>query len=1015
MEKIYDISFIENFTVMGLLFNHDQIEELLLKYPPLIALPKTTLIVEGQASRHLIFSINEAFYVNSSMTVSSDVPLAPGRSFNLYSLLRGFPFQYNLCTKNETLYFQLPWHEIQNRIDSLPSLKKYLLMMTEREDFKILAKDCDHAGCSKEFRLAFLGSLEEVKMAPHTWLAKQDETVIEPFILLEGIVQASKTIGGKRVQSHWKLPLRSWTNWTEASANLAGRFSLRSQSNISLFKLPAKIQRQLKDEFPDDFQKYTNWITNSGLVDNETLENETDVDVDLNEILENSPTTKFQWWKKFPFVMQNDQMDCGPACLAMISCFYGKELPLQFWRSQLSTNREGTSLFDIAVVAEKNGLISHAFEAENLSAIDSATLPVIVLRKYHYMVLYKIAKDYVVVGDSGYGIKKMTHHEFHQGFEQVYLFMRPTAEFSEHTVESEPNSHFFKLGMVFKNEILLALACSIFLVCISLAPPILTQTLLDDVIGTKDTDLLKIILGGFFGFIIFNQMMTWARAYYVNYISSKFDFLAKSSFVQKMLSLPYQYFATRHVGDFTRRLQEFEKVRSFITNTGITLLLNFFSLIIYFCALFLYNYKIGLLALVLAPPFLFISMAFSRKLTTLYSETFTSMSDQDSYITDVIKGIQSIKSMGAELSARRRFEERLAKTLKSRYRFQLTGVMLVGFVDMYFYLVKYGMMGFTVYLAMHRELTPGQVVALSMIISQVLEPFEKMAYQWSDFQEVKAVLSRLNDVFLATSENASSLKLGQKHDHFHGEIEFKDVWFKYGGEGSDWILKGVSFRIEAGENLAIVGPSGSGKSTIVQLLVRMYTPNKGQIFIDGKDYREYDLNWLREKIGLITQESHLFACSIEENLTFPFGEIEAEKMQKAAEIADASNFIEKKSGHYKHLVPSGGYGFSGGEKQRLTLARTLYKNPSLLILDEATSALDGISEKTFLKNIHMWSKDKTIISIAHRFSTVKYSNLVLVLNEGRLVALGTHDELAQTCALYQELFAETLQQSRDAA
>ena len=300
-------------------------------------------------------------------------------------------------------------------------------------------------------------------------------------------------------------------------------------------------------------------------------------------------------------------------------------------------------------------------------------------------------------------------------------------------------------------------------------------------------------------------------------------------------------------------------------------------------------------------------------------------------------------------------------------------------------------------------LTAGQIVALSMFVAHTIKPFEGVAQAWSSIQQIQSTLARLNEILLASPE-ASARPRGLRKTKLAGDIEFRDVYFRMGGESSDWILKGISFKIEAGQNVAIVGPSGSGKSTLANLIVRLFEVTQGQILIDGRDIRDYDLRWLRAQIGFLHQASNLFHGSIADNIGFRSPTLNFDRLEKSAELAKAQAFIEKKPFGYGTLLNHGGLGLSGGEKQRIALARMLYGEPSLFCLDEATAALDSLTESSFLKDFKAATTGKTILNIAHRPSTVMMSEFALILKDGHIAGFGTHEQLNAKNGLYQSLF-----------
>jgi subfamily B ATP-binding cassette protein HlyB/CyaB len=618
-------------------------------------------------------------------------------------------------------------------------------------------------------------------------------------------------------------------------------------------------------------------------------------------------------------------------------------------------------------------------------------------------VIYARNGNKITIGDPGSGIIELSIDDFMDGFENAVLLLKPGPEFFKIDISQRGSSHYFQLLKGYGREALLVILCSCLLTVFSLFPPILSQLILDEVLSKKDTKLLFVVLGAGIVVAVSRGFLSWIRAYYLAYITTKFDFKASTGFIRKMFSLPYSFFSTRHVGVFTRRLSEMERVRTFFTNTLITVAVDLATLVFYAIILFYYSPKIAIATFCLAPVLVGISMFFGKRLRKAYSQSFLVRTEVESLLTDQIKGIGTIKTMGAELPARWRYEEKLVNALKADYSFSLNSQALNATAETYNQIARFLLMGYSAYLGITGELSPGQVVALSMIVSSVIDPFNSLAHAWSGVQEIRIILDRLNDIFLAPSEAADKQKKLTK-EKLSGEVEFRDVWFRYGGDSSDWVLQGLSFKIQAGQNVAIVGESGSGKSTIAYLLSRMYEPQKGQILIDGRDIRDYDLQWLRTQVGLLHQESNLFHGSVAENIAFGKPRFESYAVENAAKMADASDFIEKKPNGYAYQISHGGIGLSGGEKQRISLARTIFTGASLLVLDEATSALDGISEKKLLESIKNNFHGMTILSIAHRYTTVKMSDFALVIAKGRCMGFGTHEHLSRDSLVYARLF-----------
>ncbi len=742
---------------------------------------------------------------------------------------------------------------------------------------------------------------------------------------------------------------------------------------------------------------------------NEDIDEDEDIIESLTQLFPNIPDVKKKKFLfQYPFVPQNNQMDCGPACLAMVSKYFGRDVPLAHWREWTDTNRDGTSLFDLARTSEEKGFIAHSISVENISDIETPLLPCICLNKAHFVVVYAIKKDSVVFGDPSIGIREMPLSEFDNDFSGALLLLKPSESFFEHEVPQKKYMRYASFLNGLTKEIGLILVSSITLTFLSLFSPLLSQVIIDDVLSRKDGRLLGIALVLIVIVVLMQNFIQWVREYYVHFLSMRFDFNATVIFLRKTFSLPYSFFAKHHIGDFTRRLSELERLRAYFTDNILNIALELFTLFIYGGVLFLYSWKIGLLALLLAPLLMLISFVFSSRLSRLYGETFEGRAKQDGLFTDQIRGIKTLKALKYEVPSRWRFEEKLITTLKSRHKFLMTGASLRALAGSYNQILRFGIMGIAAYLAIDGQMTPGQVVAISLIASRFIDPFFSLANSWASLQEIKTVVARLNDVFLTTSEKVDE-GYSKEVKPFEGRIEFQDVWFRYGGESSEWVLKGVSFVIDPQKFVTIVGASGSGKSTIAQLLLRLIEPTKGRILIDGVNYQEYSTAWIRSKLGIVQQESVLFEGTIAANIGYgdPYPSIA--KIMKAAEVANAVEFIDTKPKRYDYHLSHQGLGLSDGEKQRISLARTLYVNSPILVLDEATSVLDGISEKKLLKNLKKAKLSRTIINISHRSSTLDISDYVILIDKGQVRDTGPHYRMMKSNQLYQGLFGTQLE------
>ncbi len=990
-------------SLLGLLFDENEIQYVVEKSVVECHAAGDVFIQEGEKCEFAYIPIAGAVElfseVNGESILNGHVQV--WRSINTYAILRKSNYQYSARFAKDGSVLRVPCSLIHEKMAARPDLLKYLVLMTENHEVRNIAKELTSVGCSNAFKVAFISKLDVKEFSSQDWVFDPGEVPVQTFYVYEGQLVSQSANKEKVGILQMQVPGRTWIAWSHVHQNTPMKNVVKSISSSKAFALSSLAMIEIEKNFPEDFTSFHESIVSGAFGKEE--EDEVDEDIDIDEMIRQNPVTKRRFWEPYPWIQQNDEMDCAPACMAMISEYYNRKIPIQFWRSLMSTSKEGTSLFDLALTAERNGFNASALEAEDLTQLDHGFFPAIALRQYHYLVIYKVSSKHVTVGDPGIGIRKIPLKEFYEGYENALLFLKPNEQFFSMEVPKGQYGHYMGLFKGLEREMLLTFAVSIMMVLLGLMGPIVSQIYMDDVLVNRDENLLKVILMLGLGLTALNGFLSWARVYYSNYLATKFEYNLRSVFMKKMLSLQFKFFADRHTGDFTRRLDEISKLKSFMLDSLEDLIISSLSLIIYSTALMFYSPMIAVIFAVAIPFFFLISWLASKKLISIYQIVFKESAELGSNITDVIKGISTIKSLNGELSSRWKYEEKLINLLKASRHFSLTSSSIGVIAGFYTSFVNFAIMGLSAYLAIKGNLTPGQVVATTMISGNILGPLMSIADKVGDFQEMRAVMGRLNDILLSPSEG--SLHKGRtRKDTLRGEIEFRDVWFRYGGEGSDWTLKGITFKIEAGQNVAFVGPSGSGKSTIACLISRLYEPVKGQIFIDGKNYLDYDIDWLRSQLGILNQESHLFHGTITENISANDPNVDMDKIFQSAEKAAAADFINKKPNDFMYIISAGGYGLSGGEKQRISLARTFYRNPKILILDEATSALDGISERKLLGNLKENSGNITTVNIAHRYSTVKHSDYALVLYEGRVVGFGTHEDLASENEIYQSLF-----------
>jgi ATP-binding cassette subfamily B protein len=713
--------------------------------------------------------------------------------------------------------------------------------------------------------------------------------------------------------------------------------------------------------------------------------------------------------KRFALVEQAEEMDCGAACLAMICKHYGIPMTLGKARELVNVSRQGASLDSLARAGEALGFTARGVQC-TFEALLGFELPFVVhWEGYHYVVVYGISKRQVWVADPAVGFKKMTVEEFERGWSGTCLTFMSGQNLVQLAASRSPWVRFVGYLTPYK-KILAHLFLATFVIqVLGIVPPVIIQNVLDGVIVHQNVGLLHLLIMGLVVSTAFSQLISTLRAFLANFMVRNMDFAMMSQFLKHTLSLPLAFFAKRKTGDIFARFQENQTIRAFLTESTVTTVLNLLMIFIYFTIMFLYNVKMTLVLIGFVIPIIALTVVVTPKVKRYAREAFAASTDAKAFLMEALGGAETIKGMGIERPVRLKWEKKYAKALDVQYRAQSFNILVALGGQLLSAATTIVILWVGANLVLAHELTIGQLIAFNALMGSVLAPLIGLVGLWNLLNDAGVAMERLGDVLdLAPEQKPEELGSRIVLPDLRGGIRLEGVYFRYGGSETPYVLENVGLEIKAGELIAIVGRSGSGKTTLAKLLVGFYAPTEGRLTVDGYDMRVIDKGYYRAQVGYVMQNNLLFSGTLAENIAAGDDSPDRRRIEEVARIADAHAFIGKMPLGYEQVVGERGIGLSGGQIQRLCIARALYHDPRLLVFDEATSALDTQSESNIIANMHEVLKGRTAVVIAHRLSTIMRADKILVLYDGSIVEQGRHEELVDRKGMYYQLVQKQL-------
>lgn len=554
----------------------------------------------------------------------------------------------------------------------------------------------------------------------------------------------------------------------------------------------------------------------------------------------------------------------------------------------------------------------------------------------------------------------------------------------------------------YRRPLMHVVVASFFVQLFALVSPLFFQVVIDKVLSHKSYDTLLVLIGGLAVIGLFDVALQYLRTYALSHTTNRIDVELGRRLFFHLFRLPMSYFETRAAGQTVARVRELETIRSFLTGQGLFSALDIFFTIVFIVVLLVYSWKLTLVVLASIPLYLLIAALIRPLLREAIEEKFNRGAASQQMLVEAIVGVQTIKAAAVEPSMQMQWEEKLAAYVASSFNAGLIGAGGQSAIQYVSKLTSAALLLFGAKAVIDGELSVGELVAFNMISAQVAQPILRLSQIWQDFQQVQISIERLGDIL-----NVPTEPLNAAHGNLppaKGAIEFRKVTFRY-RPGAAEALKNVSLSIRPGEVIGIVGRSGSGKSTLTKLIQRFYIPEEGQVLVDGVDVSQVSPAWLRAQVGVVLQDNLLFNRSIHDNIALSNPSMSRAQVMAVARLAGADEFIARLPRGYDTAIEERGANLSGGQRQRLAIARALAMNPPILIFDEATSALDYESERVIQKNMFEIVKGRTVIIIAHRLQAVRPCNRIISLDQGRLVEIGSHDELIRANGPYAHLWA----------
>jgi ATP-binding cassette subfamily B protein len=727
--------------------------------------------------------------------------------------------------------------------------------------------------------------------------------------------------------------------------------------------------------------------------------------------------------KSFPHFTQHDQMDCGPTCLRMIAAFYGKHYTLNEMREISFITHLGVSMLGISMAAENLGFHTIGVQISFWQLVKEARLPCIVhWNQQHFVVVYRITQKNVWIADPFAGKIKYSKEEFchcwlsakEDGIDTgVALLLEPTPEFyvSKDDEEREKYNAFSFLYAYLRpykhliGQLLLGLLLGSM---IQLMLPFLTQSIVDFGINNQNLSFIYLILIAQLMLSFSSSAVEFIRGWILLHLGTRINIALISDFLIKLMKLPMGYFDTKMTGDILQRINDHTRIQNFLTGSSLSVVFSTFNIVVFGIVLLLYNWMIFLIFMGGSVLYVAYVWLFMKKRAELDHKRFAQQSANQSTVVQLVNSMQEIKLSACEQQKRWEWERIQAQLFKVNIRslalrqYQDSGAVLINQTK------NIIITGLVASLVVRGEMTLGMMLSVQYIIGQLNSPVNDLITFARDMQDARLSMNRLGEVRDKPDEEEPTKQLIREIP-VGKDLRIENLNFKYDPLSEFSTLDNINLEIKAGKQTAVVGMSGSGKTTLVKLLLGFYPPASGQILLGDTPLENYSIREWRKQCGVVMQDGFIFSDSIAGNIAPGVEHIDKERLRHAAEVANIHGFIAELPLGYNTKIGQEGHGLSQGQKQRILIARAVYKNPEFIFFDEATNALDANNERIIMENLQKFFEGRTSVVVAHRLSTVRNADRIVVIEQGHIAEMGTHEELTVKKGIYYRLVKNQLE------